>query len=192
MGLIGTLFGAGPAVAQVGQAVGGVAEILIGNRAERDAAQSAQMQAAMAQLGLEFEQPATGGFDRFVDALNRLPRPMLVLATFALFGYCMVDPVSFAGRMQSLGLVPDPLWWLLGAIVSFYFGARELHYQRSGKPVLPLRRVGGAVAGAAVEPFSQAVPKPAARSRAAAPAVAVRAADPNFNAAVEEWRQQRR
>jgi hypothetical protein len=27
--------------------------------------------------------------------------------------------------------VPEPLWWLLGAIVSFYFGARELHYLRS-------------------------------------------------------------
>ena len=40
-----------------------------------------------------------------------------------------------AGRLldcacRGLALVPEPLWWLLGAIVSFYFGARELHYQR--------------------------------------------------------------
>ena len=35
-----------------------------------------------------------------------------------------------------LALVPEPLWWLLGAIVSFYFGAREAHYirQRNGPP----------------------------------------------------------
>ena len=37
----------------------------------------------------------------------------------------MVDPVWFAARMQGIALVPEPLWWLMGAIVSFYFGARH-------------------------------------------------------------------
>jgi hypothetical protein len=32
--------------------------------------------------------------------------------------------------MTGIALVPDPLWWLLGAIVSFYFGAR---YQSKGQ-----------------------------------------------------------
>ena len=27
--------------------------------------------------------------------------------------------------MQGIALVPEPLWWLLGAVVSFYFGARH-------------------------------------------------------------------
>ena len=27
--------------------------------------------------------------------------------------------------MAGLSLVPEPLWWLLGAIDSFYFGARH-------------------------------------------------------------------
>jgi len=27
--------------------------------------------------------------------------------------------------MAGLATVPEPLWWLLGAIVSFYFGARH-------------------------------------------------------------------
>jgi hypothetical protein len=47
----------------------------------------------------------------------------------------MVDPVWFASRMQGVALVPEPLWWLLGAIVSFYFGARyqvkSAEFQRS-------------------------------------------------------------
>ncbi|MGB1236212.1 MAG: 3TM-type holin, partial [Planktomarina sp.] len=30
-----------------------------------------------------------------------------------------------ADRMHGLTHVPEPLWWLLGAIVSFYFGARH-------------------------------------------------------------------
>ena len=33
--------------------------------------------------------------------------------------------------MVGLREVPEPLWWLLGAIVSFYFGAREMYYFRS-------------------------------------------------------------
>ena len=27
--------------------------------------------------------------------------------------------------MQGLALVPEPLWWMMGVIVSFYFGARH-------------------------------------------------------------------
>ena len=37
----------------------------------------------------------------------------------------MVDPIWFSARMQGVALVPEPLWWLLGVIVSFYFGARH-------------------------------------------------------------------
>jgi hypothetical protein len=33
--------------------------------------------------------------------------------------------------MVGLNAVPEPLWWLLGAIVAFYFGARETHYFRN-------------------------------------------------------------
>jgi len=65
-----------------------------------------------------------------IDGLNRLPRPAMALGVMFLIGSAMVDPVWFASRMQGLALVPDPLWWLLGAIVSFYFGAR---YQVKGQ-----------------------------------------------------------
>ncbi|MEO1790405.1 MAG: 3TM-type holin, partial [Pseudomonadota bacterium] len=52
-------------------------------------------------------------------------RPALALGTLGLFISAMTDPVWFAARMQGLALVPEPLWWLLGVIVSFYFGARH-------------------------------------------------------------------
>ncbi|WP_170580319.1 holin family protein [Ruegeria arenilitoris] len=80
---------------------------------------------AMNQFGAEFEVPRKGGFDRFMDGLNRLPRPALALGTLGLFVAAMVDPLWFAARMQGIALVPEPLWWLLGVIVSFYFGARH-------------------------------------------------------------------
>jgi hypothetical protein len=50
---------------------------------------------------------------------------MLAFGTLGLFAAAMTDPIWFASRMQGLALVPDPLWWLLGAVVSFYFGARH-------------------------------------------------------------------
>lgn len=81
--------------------------------------------AALAQFAAEFAAQRRGGFDRFMDALNRVPRPALALGTLGLFLAAMINPVWFAARMQGIALVPEPLWWLLGAIVSFYFGARH-------------------------------------------------------------------
>lgn len=80
---------------------------------------------AMAQYGAEFAVVRRGGFDRFMDGLNRLPRPALALGTLGLFVSAMVNPLWFSERMQGIALVPEPLWWLLGVIVSFYFGARH-------------------------------------------------------------------
>ena len=94
--------------------------------AETAAARGAVVQGqAMDQYGQEFRASAKGGFDRFMDGVNRLPRPALALGTLGLFVSAMVAPLWFAQRMQGIALVPEPLWWLLGVIVSFYFGARH-------------------------------------------------------------------
>lgn len=84
----------------------------------------AQME-AMSQHGQEFDRSSKGGFDKIMDGVNRLPRPALALGTLGLFVSAMVSPLWFAERMQGIALVPEPLWWLLGVIVSFYFGARH-------------------------------------------------------------------
>ncbi|MGI1661272.1 holin family protein [Palleronia sp. KMU-117] len=81
--------------------------------------------AALRQFASEFAHPRPGPFDRVIDGLNRVPRPALALGTLGLFVAAMVDPIWFAERMQGIALVPEPLWWLMGAIVSFYFGARH-------------------------------------------------------------------
>ncbi len=227
--MIGKILGLGQAARHVGEAVGGVAEVFVGNRADRDAAEHAQFIAALGQFSEEFRNPNVTWFDRFVNGLNRLPRPMLAVGTLGLFVYAMVDPAGFAERMQGLAYVPEPLWWLLGAVVSFYFGARELHHYR-GRSIgasleLPMpprqaRELSGPGATIRAEPAlttpeaeREAAPGPIARTpelptsgrpvprpRSTAepvapavdvpprPAVAVRASDPDFNAAVEEWR----
>lgn len=93
---------------------------------ETGAARGAQVQRqAMTQYGAEYSVARRGWFDRFMDGMNRLPRPALALGTLGLFISAMVNPLWFSERMQGIALVPEPLWWLLGVIVSFYFGARH-------------------------------------------------------------------
>ena len=101
------------------------AEVFRVNAEKADARAAGVQQAALAQLTAEFAHARPGWYDRFIDGLNRIPRPALALGTLGLFVSAMVDPVWFAARMQGMALVPEPLWWLLGAIVSFYFGARH-------------------------------------------------------------------
>lgn len=94
--------------------------------AEFGAERSKEVQlAAMAAHGAEFYPAQRGVFDRVMDGVNRLPRPMMALGCLGLVISAMIDPVWFAQRMAGIALVPEPLWWLLGVIVSFYFGARH-------------------------------------------------------------------
>ncbi|ASP21408.1 holin of 3TMs, for gene-transfer release [Antarctobacter heliothermus] len=118
--LLGALFGSGRNV------VAETAEVFrINAEAQAQRGHDAQG-AALAQMAGEFRVVRRSWFDRFMDALNRVPRPAMALGTLGLFVTAMVDPVWFAARMAGIALVPEPLWWLLGAIVSFYFGARHL------------------------------------------------------------------
>ncbi|MBD3678375.1 MAG: holin family protein [Rhodobacteraceae bacterium] len=117
--LLGLLFGPGRNVLRE------TAEVFREN-AEGAGQRAADHRAAvLAQFAAEFAVPRRGAFDRFMDGLNRLPRPAMALGTLALFGAAMTDPAWFSARMHGLALVPEPLWWLLGAVVSFYFGARH-------------------------------------------------------------------
>lgn len=94
--------------------------------AESGAARGTEVQlAALAAHSAEFRVDGRGMFDRLMDGINRLPRPLMALGCLGLVISAMVDPVWFAERMAGIALVPEPLWWLLGVIVSFYFGARH-------------------------------------------------------------------
>lgn len=157
-GLLTLLFGDGR------NAVAETAEVFRVN-AEAEAARGADLRAAtLSQFAAEFAAPRRGAFDRVVDGLNRLPRPMLAFGTLGLFGAAMAAPEWFAARMAGLAAVPEPLWWLMGAIVSFYFGAR---HQAKGQE------------------FRQAMARTAAQAAARAPAGAP---EQERNAALADWR----
>jgi hypothetical protein len=159
MGVIGKLIGSKAAVSALGEAAQGVAEVFVPSATRRMELSAEAQMAALQQFGEEYQHPALTWFDRMVNGLNRLPRPMLAFGTLGLFIYAMIDPFGFAERMVGLNAVPEPLWWLLGAIVAFYFGARETFYFRN-RPVV-----------------------------SSATAAAATAAMPEDNAALRDWRQ---
>ena len=135
MGLIRSGFralfgGGGSGVQALGQAVTGVAGAFHPNATRRLELGHEAFRAAHASHAAEFVHARAGRFDRFVNGLNRLPRPTLAMGTLGLFAHAMIDPPGFTERMQALHAVPEPLWWLLGAVVAFYFGAREAHHLR--------------------------------------------------------------
>ena len=137
MGVIDKVIGGPAAVGALGQAAKGVAEIFVPSATRRMELSAEAQMAALRQLGEEYQHPALSWFDRMINGLNRMPRPLLAFGTLGLFIYAMVDPIAFAHRMVGLNAVPEPLWWLLGAIVAFYFGARETWYFRNRGVVSP-------------------------------------------------------
>ncbi|MDS9468415.1 holin family protein [Paracoccus sp. MBLB3053] len=134
MGMIDRFMGASSAISSVANAATGVAEVFHQNATRRMELDEKAFSQSLSQYTGEFSAQPRGRFDDFVNGLNRLPRPMLTMGTVGLFIYAMVEPVGFGLRMENLNLVPEPMWWLLGAIISFYFGARETHYLRNHRP----------------------------------------------------------
>lgn len=123
MGLMGGVFNV--LFGGRGNMVRETAEVFRENAEAASAREVGLQMAAIEAFAAEFAHARQGWFDRFMDGLNRVPRPALALSTLGLFAAAMIDPVWFGARMQGVALVPEPLWWLMGAIVSFYFGARQ-------------------------------------------------------------------
>jgi hypothetical protein len=135
--------------------------------AEKGAVRAADARSeSLQQFAAEFAHPRRGVFDRFVDGLNRLPRPMLALGTIWLFVTAMQNPKDFIAGMAGIALVPEPLWWLMGAVVSFYFGAR---HQVKGQE------------------FQRSVALSMATAQSAKDETARPAASTSVNAALAEW-----
>ncbi|MGR3501406.1 holin family protein [Pseudaestuariivita sp.] len=185
--LLDALFGSGNVIKET-------AEVFRVN-AEGEASRQAQVQRqALQQFGAEFLTPRQGLFDRLMDAINRLPRPALALGTLGLFVAAMVDPVWFAARMTGIALVPEPLWWLLGVIVSFYFGARHqakgqafqrdlaATFARVPQVVDALGQLDTFKSGSPAGSETPGVANPGRDAR-----VQLRAVQPSGNAALETW-----
>lgn len=167
------------------------AQVFRANAEATDQRDVALQKAALDQLAKEFSHSRVSIYDRVIDGLNRIPRPAMALGTLGLFLSAMIDPLWFAERMQGIALVPDPLWWLLGAIVSFYFGARHQakgqEFQRSiAKTMARLPQVIDAVED--LRALDGKTPGSAKTMPDAT--LTLNALKPTDNSALEDWRRQ--
>lgn len=149
--------------------------------------------AALQQFAGEFAVARKGGFDRFMDGVNRVPRPALALGTLGLFVAAMVNPLWFAARMQGIALVPDPLWWLLGVIVSFYFGARhQLKTQNFQRDMVQAFSLAPQVVDNIRALDALRADSPGVANAGPDAEVTLAAVTPELNPALEDWRKLRK
>lgn len=184
MGVISTIVGLGLRTRAVFGAITGVTRVLTGAGARAGSVSAGQAAEGHGQslsdlVDRHVDRP-TPGFRGFLDSLNNLPGPVVVVTTTLMIGFAMISPEAFSARMNGLNEVPEPLWWLMGGLISFYFGAREVRQAR-------LRALVEAVA-AAVLPgvFAEGEPAPPAQpSQAVGPVpLSDTFAD---NAALRDW-----
>jgi len=132
--ILGALFGSGRNVVKE------TAEVFTTNAEAADQRSAHLQAAALRQMENEFGT-GHGWFHRVVNALNRLPRPLMAFSVMGLLGSAMIAPEWFAARMQGLALVPQPLWTFLGLIATFYFGGREMYKSRVSKMAKEAARI---------------------------------------------------
>lgn len=112
----------------IGSISGGVSKVagtFLGNQQERDQQTHESFQTVQASYQAEYTN-SSGFLNSVVDGVNRLVRPLFTYGVLSLFGWSVVDPEEFVVAMRALEAVPEPLWYILGAIITFWFGSKSL------------------------------------------------------------------
>jgi hypothetical protein len=94
--------------------------------AERN--QNAELIALWEQYRAEFGNANKGGFDAFVDGMNRLVRPVTAFSVLGAFGFLLwygtQNPEGLVRLAQAVALIPAILWLIPITVLGFYFGWR--------------------------------------------------------------------
>lgn len=127
----------GKTVETVGNTVVDVTKVFKGSESDRENNTHQQYLASMQAFSNEFapKQNRTK-WDSFWDGINRMPRPLIVIAIFSYFGLSYYSPTEFQALNVALDTVPEQMWWIMTAVVSFYFAAREFQKGRDTKMAL--------------------------------------------------------
>ena len=127
----------GKTVESVGDTVVDVTKVFKGSEADRDNYRHERFMAGLEAYSAEFAQRENRTkWDSLWDGINRMPRPLIVLAIFGYFGLSYVNPEEFQALNIALDTVPEQMWWIMTAVVSFYFAAREFQKGRDTKLAL--------------------------------------------------------
>lgn len=111
-----------------GGAVSGVVKVFKGSKAERDQQGHDKFISTQNAFSAEFNNRNNRNWwDSLWDGFNRMPRPVMVVMCLGYFVLAYYNQVEFQKLNISLDTIPDNMWFILGAIISFYFGSRHFH-----------------------------------------------------------------
>ncbi|MCP3923337.1 MAG: hypothetical protein GY714_12205 [Desulfobacterales bacterium] len=124
----------GKAVKSVSDGVNSVVQTFTGSKKERDLYKHDEYVNNQKSFSSEFHNRNNRtSWDSFWDGLNRMPRPLFVVLIVAYFILSYANPEEFQILNLGLSTVPERMWYVLSAIIGFYFCARELHKIRETK-----------------------------------------------------------
>lgn len=108
------------------EGVNTLAKTFVGDKSARDAQQAQSDVSSRATFAAEFQAPEKQNlFNALIDGVNRLPRPMIIFMIIWYISLSVRSPYDFQAINLSLETIPDPIWQIIFAIISFLFVARE-------------------------------------------------------------------
>jgi len=120
------------------QAISSAITPFTGDKVQQEDHRSEENLARLGQYAAEYtERHNRTWWDSAIDGLNRLPRPIMAFGVMGVFVWASIDPVRFSAAAQAWALIPEEMWIVLGAIVTFFFGDRTLLSLKKGKYVGP-------------------------------------------------------
>ena len=127
-----------PIISQLIGSANNVIKTIFGSKSDRDAQQHLEHMGAQGQFSKEFINHGSSRtwWDSLWDGLNRMPRPVMVILVLWYLVISYNDPIMFQKINVALDTIPDQMWYILSAIIAFYFGARELSKSREQKMAL--------------------------------------------------------
>lgn len=123
-------------------AIGGIVKSIWGNKEAREVAAHHQEMKVQESYAAEFLAPEKKHwFNMLIDGINRLVRPIMTYGIIAMFIWAAVDPAAFYLFIKNIQIVPELMWWVFLAIITFWFGGRLFENGR-----LPSTRIDPSVA----------------------------------------------
>jgi hypothetical protein len=114
-------------IESTGEAITKVVRVTKGDKAAVQEHIHDEQMATLSEHASEFvSRPTRTKWDSFIDGLNRLPRPLIVLWVCVFFVWPFFGPESFLQYVLSMELIPDSLWMIFLTILGFYFGGRVI------------------------------------------------------------------
>ena len=124
----------------VGNLVKGVDDIVktvAGSRLQRDISDAAHQSQFLDRVAEEVRQRARHRtwWDILIDGVNRLVRPLYTYGVLAMMLTAFLNPGFYLRGIETLAVTPQPIWYLIGIIIGFWFTGKFIDAVKKNSPL---------------------------------------------------------